>query len=293
MKTRRIWCIPTGMDTTYLNLPIHDIGQRYATLRIIDPAAEVAMERSMRQYGQLTPLIVGCFENHRYEIVDGFKRFRAGIRLGYEEFAARDFPGNIRAAKAAMIQLNTKARSISDLEKALVIRSLHRDDELTQVEIAKLIDRHPSWVCRRLALVERLCDEVTENLKLGLINLTAGRELAKLPRGNQVNALKTVIKYNFTSDETARLVALLMKESGWCDQNILDFPIDILEDRHPPRPAGAKRLTFFDRLVKMQIWIDDAPQLEKLSSVQCKLLISAMDRIEDVFAQIRKQVEAG
>jgi hypothetical protein len=191
-----------------------------------------------------------------------------------------------------MIQLNTRARSISDLEKALVIRSLHREDELTQVRIAKLVDRHPSWVCRRLALVERLCDEVMENLKLGLISMTAGRELAKLPRGNQVNALKTVIKYNFTSDETARLVALLMKEPGAHHRKILDFPADILEDRQPPRPAGSKRLTFFDRLVKMQVWIGDAPQLEQLSRAQRKLLVSAMDRVENVFAQIRKQIDA-
>ena len=73
-----------------------------------------------------------------------------------------------------MIRLNMKARSISDLEKALVIRSLHFDDGLTQAEIAKILDRHPSWVCRKLSLVERLSGEVTANLKLGLINMTMG-----------------------------------------------------------------------------------------------------------------------
>ena len=53
--------------------------------------------------------------------------------------------------KAAIIDLNTKARTIADIESALVIRSLYREDNLSQVEIAALLNRHKSYVCRRLA----------------------------------------------------------------------------------------------------------------------------------------------
>ncbi len=47
-----------GMETEYLHLPIREIGQRLSDLRIIDPRAEAAMERSMRQFGQMTPAVV-------------------------------------------------------------------------------------------------------------------------------------------------------------------------------------------------------------------------------------------
>ena len=43
-------------------------------------------------------------------------------------------------------------------EEALVVHSLSHEDGLSQGEIAVLLGRHKSWVCRRLSLVERLSD---------------------------------------------------------------------------------------------------------------------------------------
>ena len=39
------------------------------------------------------------------------------------------------------------------------MQALVREDGLSQVEAAELLGRHKSWVCRRLALLERLGDE--------------------------------------------------------------------------------------------------------------------------------------
>lgn len=190
----------------------------------------------MQKYGQLTPVVVGQVSD-RYEMVDGFKRLRAGRNLGYESLQPRVMPGGRRAMKAAIIYLNTKARTICDIESALVIRSLYRQEHLSQIEIAALLNSHKSFVCRRLALAEKLSDEVMDHLKLGLINITIGRELSRLPAGNQKKALATVLKYGFTGSETAQLVRLLLKEPGWKNQEvILGFPESILSERQPPRP---------------------------------------------------------
>ena len=51
---------------------------------------------------------------------------------------------NGRVCKAAMIQLNWSGRSINEMEEALVVQSLHREDGLTQIEIAALIGRNKS-----------------------------------------------------------------------------------------------------------------------------------------------------
>ncbi|WP_419663504.1 hypothetical protein [Desulfosarcina variabilis] len=42
-------------DSPYMTIAAKTIGERYADLRIIQPVAENAMERSMQNYGQLTP----------------------------------------------------------------------------------------------------------------------------------------------------------------------------------------------------------------------------------------------
>ena len=276
--------------TEYMMIPIDKIGQRYSELRIIDPRAETAMERSMQFYGQMTPVVVCQTEKHP-EMIDGFKRLRAAIKLDFTQLSARIFPGRIRAAKAAMIQLNIKARTISDLEKAMVIRSLNRDDGLTQVEIAALLGRHKSWVCRRLSLVERLSDEVTDHLKLGLITTTIGRELSRLPRGNQPGALQTILKYHFDSRETSRLVALLLKQPRWNHDAILRFPEPILEDRQPDPPSKSEESSLFSRLIKLEISMKASHgQLDHISMPARNRLLSVMQRIETIFDGIRKQL---
>ena len=64
-------------ESPYITIFLSAVGERYADLRIIQPPAEKVMEQSMQRYGQLTPVVVGK-EGERYEMVDGFKRLRAG-----------------------------------------------------------------------------------------------------------------------------------------------------------------------------------------------------------------------
>jgi ParB-like chromosome segregation protein Spo0J len=281
------------METTteYEMIPIGEIGQRYGELRVVDPGAERAMYRSMQFYGQMTPVVV-CKTERRPEMIDGFKRLRAGIKLNFTQLSARIFPGRIHGAKAAMIHLNMKAGTISDLEKAMVIRSLCRDDGLSQVEIGALLGRHKSWVCRRLSLVEHLSDEIVEHLKLGLITTTIGRELARLPRGNQAGALQTILKYHFDSRETSRLVALLLKEPRWNHDAILRFPEPILEARHPDTPSKLKEPSLFSRLIKLEVWLKATSnsQPDHISMPERNRLLLVMDRIETIFGGIRKQL---
>jgi ParB/RepB/Spo0J family partition protein len=241
-------------EASYITLLIETIGRRYADLRIIQPAAEKSMERSMQRHGQLTPVVVGS-NGEGYEMVDGFKRLRAGRKLGYKSLKACVMPGGRRAMKAAIIYLNTKARTIADIESAMVIRSLYRHDHLSQVEIAALLDRHKSFVCRRLQLVERLAEEVLEHLKLGLINITISRELARLPAGNQTKALATILKYGFTGKESAQLVGLLLQQPRWSADMLLQYPQPILDLRCEPRPRRDWCRSFYNRLVKMDVYL--------------------------------------
>ena len=61
-----------------------------------------------------------------------------------------------RRAKAAIHGLNQTGRRPHELEEAWIVRALVREDGLTQSEVAELLGRHKSWVCRRLALLEKL-----------------------------------------------------------------------------------------------------------------------------------------
>jgi ParB/RepB/Spo0J family partition protein len=225
------------------DIAVAGMGEQYGALRIVSPRADEAMVASMRKYGQLTP-VVCARTGAGYELVDGFKRLRACRRIGKETFNARVIEATERVCKAALIQLN-RGRSLHGLEEAMVLSSLHRQDGLTQTEIALLVGRHKCWVSRRIALIERLHEEVREDIRLGLLPASMGRELSKLPRGNQKEVAACLIKHRFSTREATKLIRYLLSCPRWDHHAILASPWEVVGPREP-RPAGvASRLIPF------------------------------------------------
>jgi ParB/RepB/Spo0J family partition protein len=223
------------------DVALAELGQRFAALRIVHPSAELRMRTSLEKYGQMSPVVASRLEPEGpYELLDGFKRFRAARELGLERLKARVLDLGARASKAAILQLNWVGKSVHHLEEALVLVSLVREDGLTQTEIAVLLGRHKSWVSRRVALVERLCEEVKESLRLGLTSVTIARELGRLPRGNQEAALACVQKQGLTWRETRHLVSALLDRPRWNGDCILKSPWEFLPERIAPRPKPLK-----------------------------------------------------
>ena len=135
------------------------------------------------------------------EVVDGFKRLAAARLLlpRWTTLSVRVLAVDERGAKAAIYGLNRVSRSTHELEEAWIVHALVREDGLSQVEAAALLARHKSWVCRRLALLERLSPEAKEGLRLGLLshtissrhtekarNLRVSQVWPRLPRWNPI-----------------------------------------------------------------------------------------------------------
>jgi ParB/RepB/Spo0J family partition protein len=241
-------------QSSQLDIALPQIGEHYGSLRLVWPAAENRMLRSIERYGQLAPVVVNQGPDESYEMVDGFKRLRALKKLGAKSLRARVVKLGVQVGKAALLQLNWTGKTVTELEEGLVVQALCRDDGLQQKDVAALLERHESWVSRRMALVERLSEEVQESIRLGLVCASSGRELTKLPRGNQEAALKAIRKHHLTFRETATLVAELLTTPSWNHVEILRC-MAIPEQRTPPRPTKDASLqeaaTVERRLVSM------------------------------------------
>src|SRR3989339_2223946 len=203
-----------------MSIPLTRIGERFASLRIVEPQAERMMLRSMEKFGQLTPVVTCRIVSGEHELLDGFKRLRAGRQLGFSELTVRPLDVSLRACKAAMLQLNRVGRAISGMEEALVVHSLSHEDGLSQVEIAVLLGRHKSWVCRRLSLIERLSDEAQESIRLGLLPASFGAELAKLQRCNQDLLLESIRKHHLTWRGNRKVIGALEKNPPWGHEGV-------------------------------------------------------------------------
>jgi ParB-like chromosome segregation protein Spo0J len=185
------------------------LGQRYRRYRLADPPAEQAMAGSLRRWGQLAP-VVACVRGPTLELLDGFKRWAAASQVvGLTTLSVRVLEVDERTAKAAILGLNRGQRATRELEEAWIVQALVRDDGLTQVEAAQLLGQHKSWVCRRLALLEKLSTEVKEDLRLGLLGPALARQLTRLPAGNQQAVLALTRREALTAQEVSGVVELL------------------------------------------------------------------------------------
>jgi ParB-like chromosome segregation protein Spo0J len=188
------------------SMEIASLGDRLSALRLCDAAALRAVEHSLDRHGQLSPIGVFVDGQERLEVLDGFKRVRAARALGWPHVRGRILAGASAVDAKLLLAVLHEHRGLTEIEEAWLVRSLYRDDKLSQPEIARLLSRHKSWVCRRLALVESLDSEVSAEVRLGLLAPRAAVAVAALPRGNQRAASAVVIRHGMTVRQTEHFV---------------------------------------------------------------------------------------
>ena len=271
-------------------LAVEALGERYRRYRLADPAAEEAMARSLRQYGQSSPVVV-CLRDDRPELLDGFKRRAAAALVALRTLSARVVEADEATAKAAIYGLNRTGTQPSELEEAWLVHALVREDGLTQVQTAELLGHHKSWVSRRLALLERLCAEAKAELRLGLLAPTLARQLTRLPVGNQPAVLNAARRAALTAAETHGVIDLLRGASPEQEYVILDKPREALLQaagvqgpiRDPLLSPGGNRVArqlryLLDALGGMENWLR-YPGLAELKRGDRALLTPRFERL--------------
>jgi ParB-like chromosome segregation protein Spo0J len=277
------------------------LGQRYRRYRLADPPADEAMAGSLRRWGQLAP-VVACREGAQLEVLDGFKRLAAAPVAGWTSLSVRLIEVDERSAKAAILGLNRGQRSVRELEEAWIVQALVRDDGLTQVEAAHLLGQHKSWVCRRLALLEKLSAEVKEDLRLGLLGPALARQLTRLPAGNQEAVLALTRRETLTAQEVSGVIELLEGASPEQAAFVLQKPREALAQargvptaRRDPRlsRAGnwlARHLTqALEALVRMEHWLR-TPGERELSERDRAIVQPLLERLGDQADRVAEQV---
>lgn len=213
---------------------------RHAGLRLARPESMASLRSSINRHGVLHPLVVNR-EADALVLLDGFKRLEILSERKDATAPIRVLSLRAEQAKAALVTLNRPHRGLCDLEEAWVVASLVRDHNLSQTDVAQLLGRHKSWVCRRLLLVERLEPNVVDDIRLGLVSATVARELVKLPRGNQPQVAEAVRRHGLTSRQTNELVTRLLQSEFSSHAAVLEDPLRFLaSEPKPKRPPKSR-----------------------------------------------------
>lgn len=273
-------------------VPLAALGQGYRRYRLADPLAEEALAGSLRRWGQLSP-VVACRRGQELELLDGFKRWAVAAPVGLTTLSVRVLEMDEQTAKAAILGLNRCQHGVRELEEAWIVQALVRDDGLSQVEAAHLLGQHKSWVCPRLAFLEKLSDGVKEDMRLGLLGPALARQLVRLPAGNQEAVLALTRRQTLTAQEVSGVIDLLQGASEEQAAFVLSRPRQALAQTRSlpvalrdPRlsRAGnwlARHLTqALEALVRVENWLR-TPNERELRAGDREVLEPLLTRVGD------------
>lgn len=137
--------------------------------RFDDEALEELAE-SIKRYGVIQPIIV-TKKGDYYEIVAGERRWRASKKAGLATIPAIVREGNEQRNKEIALIENVQREDLNPVEKAIGIKTLMEDYQLTQQQVSEILGKSRSSIANTVRILN-LDERVLELAKEG--KLTEG-----------------------------------------------------------------------------------------------------------------------
>jgi ParB family transcriptional regulator, chromosome partitioning protein len=167
-----------------LEMEIAHLDLRYAHTRITNKGSLVRLAASIEQWGQSMPVITVAPS----VLIDGYRRVAALKLCKRDTVLAERWSCGEDQALIRLLAVGCEQRW-DVFEQAAIIRELICCHKVSQVRVARLLGKDPSWVSRRLGLLESLPEEVLKKVRSGrLSSWAASRVLAPLARANADHA---------------------------------------------------------------------------------------------------------
>lgn len=184
---RHIQMSPDGSRILLREVEIHQLDLRYAHTRVITHGSISSLARSLDQFGQINPLV--SVSRGSLVLIDGYRRVAALKRNRHDTAIAEVWPCTEQEAILRVL-VRSRERKWEAFEEAGLLRELLNSSELSQARLARLLGKDPSWVARRLHLLDILNEEWIELIRSGhLSSWAASRVLVPLSRANGAHAL--------------------------------------------------------------------------------------------------------
>jgi ParB family transcriptional regulator, chromosome partitioning protein len=195
-------------------IPLSNIvPNRYQPRTVFDDERIEELSLTIRTHGIIQPIVVREYEQGRFEIIAGERRFRAVTKLGWDTIPAivKDF-NDAETASVALIE-NLQREELSVIEEAIAYAKLLELHNLTQEALAQRLGKGQSTVANKLRLL-KLPEEVQEALLQKLITERHARALIPLKTPEkQVKLLQEIIEQHLNVKQTENRVARLIENT--------------------------------------------------------------------------------
>lgn len=158
-------------NDTLKNLKINEVEpNREQPRKVFDQEALEGLAESIKTYGVIQPIVVTKKDNY-YAIIAGERRWRASKIAGITEIPAIIREDDERKNKEIALIENIQREDLNAYEKAMAIKNLMADYNLTQEQVAKKLGRSRSGIANTVRILN-LSPDVLEFAKEG--KLTEG-----------------------------------------------------------------------------------------------------------------------
>jgi ParB-like chromosome segregation protein Spo0J len=188
-----------------MEVTLEGLDLSFGRLRAIPTDAIERMTESLRLHGQLSPIAVSG-DATRWIVVDGFVRRLAARSLGWTTLRG-DVVTVTGPELRAQMYLRNRERGFLFIEECRLVHELCRGEGLAQVEAAAILERHKSWVCRRLAVYDGLAPALRDGG--GLLEAISGGSLSRLallPARNQEELHAVWLVHELAPSECQELI---------------------------------------------------------------------------------------
>ncbi|MQS45110.1 ParB/RepB/Spo0J family partition protein [Lactobacillus salsicarnum] len=187
------------------------IPNRYQPRTEFDERSITELSQTISEHGLLQPMVVRSFQDGKYEIIAGERRYRALKKLNWTKVPVivKELDDE-ETASMALIE-NVQREDLNPIEEARAYRKVLDSEKITQLELASRISKSQSYVANKLRLLS-LDKKVIEALANDKISVRHGRELLRLKDEKaQEKALTSILDGSLNVKQTKDLVDKLTK----------------------------------------------------------------------------------
>ncbi len=283
-----------------VHLDLHQLIPRFASLRLHDPQRLARLVVSIRQHGQLMPVVAvsEVADASRWVLIDGYQRLAALLQIGKDRIWADLWDHSVDEALLLCLARGSE-RGLEVIEEAALLEVFSQRFSLR--ELAQRIDRDVSWVSRRLSLLRALPEALLAAVRNGKLSVWAAtRIMVPLARANSAHAhtlLTELEKTSLSTRELERLFTQYQKSPQAQRERLVANPglfVQVQDERE--RAAKDKQLAEGPE----GIWCKDLGVIEhifkRLTGVAptlfaCQLELAERDRLLRPFDRTKARVQ--
>lgn len=181
------------------------VPNRFQPRKVFNTENIAELASTIEQHGLLQPIILREYDQQKFEIIAGERRFRAIQTLKWAELPAIvEKMDDHETASMALIE-NLQREELTAVEEADAYKSLMKLNEFTQASLAEKMGKSQSFVANKLRLL-KLSQPVQEAIMNHEISERHGRSLLKLDEFKQQMVLHQILADKLTVKETEALV---------------------------------------------------------------------------------------